>query len=58
MLANWNEFGEGHFLMPSTLAGFGYLEALREVFTDGGAHEDAVPAEHQKSRFNVLFPRD
>jgi hypothetical protein len=58
MLANWNEFGEGHFLMPSTLAGFGYLEALREVFSNGGAHEDAVPTEHQKSRFNVLFPRD
>jgi hypothetical protein len=35
-----------------------YPDALREVFTDGGAHEDAVPAEHQKSRFNVLFPRD
>jgi hypothetical protein len=31
---------------------------LREVFSDGGAHEDAVPTEHQKSRFNVLFPRD
>jgi len=58
MLANWNEFGEGHFMMPSTLAGFGYIDALREVFTDGGAHEDAVPTEHQKSRFNVLFPRD
>jgi hypothetical protein len=58
MLANWNEFGEGHFLMPSTLAGFGYLDALRDVFTDGGAHEDAVPTEQQKSRFTVLFPRD
>lgn len=30
MLANWNEFGEGHFLMPSSLAGFGYLDALRD----------------------------
>jgi hypothetical protein len=58
MLANWNEFGEGHFLMPSTLAGFGYLDALREVFTEGGAHEDAAPTEQQKSRFTVLFPRD
>jgi|GEM_PF-1114901 len=58
MLPNWNEFGEGHFLMPSTLAGFGYLDALREVFTDGGTHEDAMPTEHQTSRFNVLFPRD
>ncbi len=58
MLANWNEFGEGHFLMPSFLVGFGYLDALRDTFTRGGAHADAVPDEHQKRRFTVLFPRD
>jgi hypothetical protein len=58
MLANWNEFGEGHFLMPSALAGFGYIDALRDVFTGGGAHQDAVPTEQQKRRFNVLYPRD
>ncbi len=58
MLANWNEFGEGHFLMPSTLAGFGYLDALREVFTAGGLHEDAKPNEQQQRRFGVLYPKD
>lgn len=58
MLANWNEFGEGHFLMPATLAGFGYLDALREVFGGGGAHDDARPTEKQKRRFTVLYPRD
>ena len=58
MLPNWNEFGEGHFLMPSSLAGFGYLDALREVFTEGGPHEDPVPTEQQKRRFTVLYPRD
>ena len=58
MLANWNEFGEGHFLMPSTLAGFGYLDALREVFTAGGLHEDAKPNEPQQRRFGVLDPKD
>jgi hypothetical protein len=58
MLPNWNEFGEGHFLMPSTLAGFGYLDAMREVFTPGGAHEDVKPTDAQKRRFNVLYPRD
>ncbi len=58
LLTNWNEFGEGHFLMPSTLAGFGYLDALRDVFTDGGAHEDMKPTDQQKSRFTVLYPRD
>ena len=58
MLANWNEFGEGHFLMPSALAGFGYVDALREVFTAGGAHEDEVPTDAQKRRFTVLYPKD
>ncbi|MFI5380450.1 MAG: glycoside hydrolase family 99-like domain-containing protein [Tepidisphaerales bacterium] len=58
MLPNWNEFGEGHFLMPSTLAGFGYLDALREVFTVGGPHEDVRPTAQQKRRFGVLYPKD
>ncbi len=58
MLANWNEFGEGHFLMPSTLAGFGYLDAMREVFGGGGAHENVKPTEQQKKRFTVLYPKD
>ncbi|MGD0900669.1 MAG: hypothetical protein ABR915_22785, partial [Thermoguttaceae bacterium] len=58
MLANWNEFGEGHFMLPAASAGFGYLDALREVFTAGGPHEDAVPTPRQRSRFTVLFPKD
>lgn len=58
LLANWNEFGEGHFLMPSALAGFGYLDALRDVFAGGGVHEDPRPTDRQKSRFTVLYPRD
>ncbi|MHB8974377.1 MAG: glycoside hydrolase family 99-like domain-containing protein [Pirellulaceae bacterium] len=58
MLANWNEFGEGHFLMPSNLAGFGYVDALRDVFTRGGPHSDPVPGEPQKRRFTALFPQE
>ena len=58
MLANWNEFGEGHFLLPNSSAGFGYLDALRDVFAAGGPHEDAKPSDRQKRRFTVLFPRD
>jgi hypothetical protein len=57
LLANWNEFGEGHFPMPSNVAGFGYLDALRAVFTAGGPRDDAVPDERQKRRFTALFPR-
>ncbi len=58
MLDNWNEFGEGHWIMPSRLVGFGYLDALRDVFTAGGAHKDVVPTEQQKRRFTVLYPKD
>jgi len=58
MLPNWNEFGEGHFLMPSTLTGFGYVDAMREVFAGGGAHEDAKPTDQQKKRFTLLYPKD
>jgi arylsulfatase A-like enzyme len=58
LLPNWNEFGEGHFIMPSTLAGFGYVDAIREVFSGRGPHHDEVPTEAQKRRFTVLYPRD
>jgi len=58
MLGNWNEFGEGHFILPSALAGFGYLDALREVFAEGGTHEDTAPTVKQKLRINWLYPRD
>ncbi len=58
LLPNWNEFSEGHFIMPSNLAGFGYVDAIREVFYGGGPHHDQVPTKAQKSRFNVLYPRD
>lgn len=58
LLPNWNEFGEGHFIMPSELAGFGYVDAIRAVFSGGGQHDDAVPTEAQKRRFTVLYPKD
>lgn len=31
-LDNWNEWGEGHWIAPSRHGGFGYLEAIRQVF--------------------------
>jgi hypothetical protein len=33
VLDNWNEWGEGHYLAPHAYGGFGYLKAVREVFT-------------------------
>jgi hypothetical protein len=29
---NWNEYGEGHYILPTEEFGYGYLEAIKEVF--------------------------
>jgi hypothetical protein len=55
LLDNWNEFGEGHFMMPAETFGFGYLDAVRNVFTSGGAHTDTIPDANQKARLNRLY---
>jgi hypothetical protein len=42
----WNEWGEGSYLEPHSEFGFGYLDAIRQVFTDApDAHEDLTPAD-------------
>lgn len=44
ILDNWNEWGEGHYFAPYTEYGFGYLDVIRKVFTNGGeTHEDLIP---------------
>lgn len=37
LLDNWNEWSEGHFIAPNRMYGFGYLDAVRDVFTDAPA---------------------
>lgn len=39
----WNEFGEGSYIEPQKEFGFGYLDAVREVFTN-------APREHRDTR--------
>mgnify|MGYP000598444925 CR=1 FL=1 len=56
LLDNWNEFGEGHYIMPAGLDGFGYVDAIRNVFTSGVYHVDAQPTDVQKNRINTLYP--
>jgi hypothetical protein len=59
LLGNWNEFGEGHFLMPATLAGFDYLDAIREVFTPNAPPSaNALPTAAQQQRIDILYPFD
>ena len=55
ILSNWNEFGEGHYLMPSTLNGFGYLDSIRKVFTENPDHTDVAPTAVEREHFNSLF---
>ena len=56
MFSTWNEYGEGTYMMPSGLNEFGYLDAIRDAYTDGGAHEDPRPNDTQLARINHLFP--
>ncbi len=40
----WNELGEGHYIEPTRGYGFSYLDAIRDVFTEGpAAHTDVAP---------------
>jgi hypothetical protein len=42
----WNEWGEGSYIEPHQQFGFGYLDAIREVFTDAPkAHPETTPAD-------------
>ena len=44
LLDNWNEWGEGHYIAPHREFGFGYLDAVRKVFsTVPESHVDLVP---------------
>ncbi|MFQ6133884.1 MAG: glycoside hydrolase family 99-like domain-containing protein [Armatimonadota bacterium] len=45
-LEAWNEFGEGSYVEPHRQFGFGYLDALRRVFTNApDRHQDVIPAD-------------
>jgi hypothetical protein len=44
LLDNWNEWGEGHYIAPYREFGFGYLDAVRTVFSDASEpHLDLIP---------------
>ena len=57
LLSTWNEYGEGTYLMPSGLNGFGYLDAVRSVFCEDIPHSDVIPSEDQKDRICILHPK-
>jgi hypothetical protein len=41
----WNEWGEGSVMEPELRYGFGQADAVRDVFTSGGAHVDLAPGD-------------
>jgi hypothetical protein len=56
LLDNWNEFGEGHYIAPHRQYGFGYLDAVRDVFTKSpGPHTDLVPEDIGLGPYDKLF---
>ncbi len=58
MLSTWNEYGEGTYIMPSNLNGFGYLDAIKSVFTDNNTScNDVTPTASQLRRVGYLYPQ-
>ena len=44
ILDNWNEWSEGHYIAPYREYGFGYLDAIRRVFSNAPEkHDDILP---------------
>jgi len=44
LLDNWNEWGEGHYIAPYREYGFGYVDAVRKVFSSAPEpHVDLLP---------------
>ncbi len=59
----WNEYGEGHYIIPTSLEGFGYIDANRSVFstvagTEDDAHTDVEPTLNQKDRLGYMYIDD
>ena len=61
MISTWNEWSEGHYVMPSTSNGFSYLENIRKTFTSDTSDHTSVDApltEAQLARINRTYPEN
>ena len=59
-ICTWNEYGEGTYIIPTHDArGFGYLDAIRSVFTDETRNDacNVIPTETQLARMCTLYPQ-
>ncbi len=58
LLDNWNEWGEGHYLAPYREYGFGYLDAVRSVFSPAaGPHVDLIPEDIGFGPYDSAYPK-
>ena len=58
LISTWNEYGEGTYIVPTKDArGFGYLDAVRSVFTDERPDPrlNLEPTPQQLRRINRMF---
>jgi hypothetical protein len=56
LLDNWNEWGEGHYIAPYREFGFGYLDAVRKVFSDAPEpHVDLIPEDIGFGPYDTAF---
>jgi hypothetical protein len=54
LLDNWNEWGEGHYLAPYREYGFGYLDAVRKVFSSAPErHLDLLPEDISRGPYDT-----
>ena len=58
ILSTWNEYGEGTYMMPSGLNGFGYMDGVRAAYTTNLSHTDDVPTANQLSRLGYMIPQN
>ena len=56
MLSTWNEFGEGTYITPSGLNGFGYVDEIRKQFGNTTVeHSDVTPDSEAMKRFTQMY---
>ena len=59
MMSTWNEYGEGTYIMPAGIHGFGYLDKLREVFVpESGKCDNLLPQGEALDRLCRLRVKD
>lgn len=55
LISTWNEYGEGTYVMPSNVHGFGYLNNIREVIVGTEKGENVRPTAEQLDRVGYLY---